>query len=306
MSEFDMRDIQKSFYEDGNISPQEADLIFQVNNAAKVYPEEWPNVFVGAITDYLLRQQYPIDVIDESKAVWLSTRISEDGVVEGDTEMALMLNILRYAESIPPRLEKFVLDQVKMAVVDGLGALARNPEYERNVIDAQEVEVVRLALYGSGGQGGTGITREEAEFVFELNEATHGAKNHPNWTDLFVGVLGFHLMATFGMYKESHEEIMDRKKWLQDSTSIPFNISTILKGFKAWYELHTEDRTPEWNKDAVIQHAEKITNDEAGWLIERLNRDGILDDNEKALLRFVKENASGIDPKLEQLILKAA
>jgi hypothetical protein len=49
------------------------------------------------------------------------------------------------------------------------------------VIDAAEVASLRAMLFADGV-----IDREEADLVFELNDATSGAKNDPSWQVLFV------------------------------------------------------------------------------------------------------------------------
>ena len=49
------------------------------------------------------------------------------------------------------------------------------------VIDADEVKKIKEFLYEDGI-----IDREEAEFLFELNDAVTGKKNHPSWKTFMV------------------------------------------------------------------------------------------------------------------------
>lgn len=58
-----------------------------------------------------------------------------------------------------------------------------------SVIDAEEVKKLRQELYADGV-----IDREEAELMFELNDATSGAKNDPSWQTLFVDALTSYLL----------------------------------------------------------------------------------------------------------------
>lgn len=60
---------------------------------------------------------------------------------------------------------------------------------EDGVIDAMEVESLRAKLYADGV-----IDREEADFLFDLNDATSGMDNHASWKDLFVEALSDHLL----------------------------------------------------------------------------------------------------------------
>lgn len=74
------------------------------------------------------------------------------------------------------------------------------------VIDADEVKKLRTKLYEDGV-----IDREEAEFLFELNDATSGAKNDASWQALFVDAISSHLLDD----KTSPGEIDDAEAdWL--------------------------------------------------------------------------------------------
>jgi hypothetical protein len=56
-------------------------------------------------------------------------------------------------------------------------------------IDKEEVETLRKELYADGV-----IDKEEAELLFELNDATSGAKNDPGWKKLFVEAISDFLL----------------------------------------------------------------------------------------------------------------
>jgi len=74
------------------------------------------------------------------------------------------------------------------------------------IIDADEVKNLRAKLYEDGV-----IDREEADFLFELNDATSGAKNDASWQALFVDAISSHLLDD----KNSPGEIDDDEaNWL--------------------------------------------------------------------------------------------
>jgi hypothetical protein len=60
---------------------------------------------------------------------------------------------------------------------------------EDGVIDAAEVELLRKELYADNV-----IDREEADFLFDLNDATSGKANHESWQALFVEAITSHLL----------------------------------------------------------------------------------------------------------------
>lgn len=55
---------------------------------------------------------------------------------------------------------------------------------EDGVIDAQEVKEIETVVYADGK-----IDKDEADFMFDLNDAVSGKDNHSSWNDLFVKVI---------------------------------------------------------------------------------------------------------------------
>ncbi|MGM0485566.1 MAG: TerB family tellurite resistance protein [Planctomycetota bacterium] len=66
------------------------------------------------------------------------------------------------------------------------------------IVDADEVGQMRARLYEDGV-----IDREEAEFLFAINDAVSGAANHPSWGEFFVQAIADHVLQD----EESPNEI---------------------------------------------------------------------------------------------------
>lgn len=62
--------------------------------------------------------------------------------------------------------------KLKMAILDD------------GIIDEQEVKQLKEILYEDGI-----IDQEEADFLFDLNDAVSGKKNHPDWERFFVDAI---------------------------------------------------------------------------------------------------------------------
>ncbi len=74
------------------------------------------------------------------------------------------------------------------------------------VIDEQEVTQLREVLYADGV-----IDKEEADFMFQLNDAVSGKKNHSSWETLFIEAITSFLLddkTSPGIVDE------DEAKWL--------------------------------------------------------------------------------------------
>ena len=76
------------------------------------------------------------------------------------------------------------------------------------VVSEIEVKQIRVLLYSDGK-----IDKEEAEFLFELNDAVSGNENHPLWEKFFIEAITSFLLED----ETSPGEIDDEKaKWLLD------------------------------------------------------------------------------------------
>jgi uncharacterized membrane protein YebE (DUF533 family) len=74
------------------------------------------------------------------------------------------------------------------------------------VVDADEVAGIRQRIYADGK-----IERDEAEFLFAINDAVSGQANHPSWQKLFVEALTSHLLED----EESPGEVDEKEAtWL--------------------------------------------------------------------------------------------
>lgn len=97
--------IKHKIYEDGKIDREEANFLFELNDAVtgKDNAPEWKELFINAITAYVLEDEMSPDVIDEDEADYLYEQINGDGQID-DTERALLENIKAKAKNFPEKL----------------------------------------------------------------------------------------------------------------------------------------------------------------------------------------------------------
>jgi len=170
--------------EDGaGVSKNEADLMFDINDAVtgKDNSPGWKPLFVEAVTKHVLEDAATPGVVDVDECNYLIDRIGRDGIVD-KTEMALLINVVSHAQSVPDALNEYILDSLKAAVL------------EDGVISAEECTQISTVIYGTGSLDGVGVSREEADFMFEINNAVSGKSNAPEWTDLFVEAVCKHVL----------------------------------------------------------------------------------------------------------------
>ncbi len=175
--------LRAELYEDGIIDREEADFLFDLNDATSRAANDasWQGLFVEALSDFVLKDEASPGVIDNEEAAYLKSKIESDGVVDAN-ELALLVNIAATGQGAPDDFQAFVLESLKTALV------------EDGIIDEAEVGILRQVIYGTGGAGGTAVDRMEADFLFDLNDATTGNDNHPSWQALFVEALTAHVL----------------------------------------------------------------------------------------------------------------
>lgn len=310
----DVLKLRRSYYSDGEITPDEAEIIFALNDACPVQDPGWADCFVETITDYIVDQAKPEGYLTTDNADWLIARISKDGRIETKTEMELLVSVLDKARWAPQSLVRFALEQVKSAVLSGNGPLRSGKMLEPGVVTEGDVDLLRRILYSFGGDGNLAITQPEADILFDIDTATADADNHPSWGDLFVKAITNSVMAASGYATPSREEVLARDAWLdrRGELSLDKIVSGMTSGIRGLFSGY-EERSDEERAIARLeqQKIEIVTNEavtavEASWLAGRIGRDGMVSPNEKALLMFLKAESPSIHPSLQALVDKVA
>ena len=301
----DVLTLRRKVFADGVVHAREAEWLFALNDACQGNAPEWPAFFVEALVDYTVHQAQPHGYVSPENGQWLVDRISRDGKVKTGTELELLLKVLEEARSSPDSLVGFALKQVRVAVVEGSGPVRSGQSLQPGRIGKPEVELLRRILYAYGGSGNIAVTRTEAEVLFEINDATRTADNDPDWADLFVKALADHLLSNHGHDVPPREVALARAQWLDEPSGgfLRSMVSGLTGIWQAYRQPDAWEERLEEQKDA-IRSAERISTEEARWLADRLERYRELRDHEIALIAFLAEESTEIDPALRPLMDK--
>lgn len=317
----DVIQYRREVFGDMVVSLAEAEGVFALNDEVADTCQQWDEFFVEVMTDYCVNQANPVGYVSEVNAEWLVSRISKDGEVKSDTELELLVRIIERAKSVPESLSAFALQQVAHAVVAGNGKLVRDESLTPGVIGQPEAKLIRRIMYGVGTEGRIAISRAEVEVLFDLNDKTIEEQNHPEWNDVFVKAVAAHLTMASGYQSLTREEVLRREAWLDDTTvDVAGMLSRTLSSFadlmqgSGWAKASQSDFESsqeawgERNKHAELEgrRANPVEQPEAAWLAQRIGSDGVLHENEKALLCYLKEESDYIDPTLDSLFEKVA
>lgn len=299
----------------GVVTPKDADMVFVLNDRLGQNADpSWSLFFVEALTDYIVMQAEPQGYISEENAGWLIGKISHSGHVDTENELELLVKVLERAKLSPVRLVKFALEQVKLGVLQGSGVVGHKHRLEPGVIGEGEVELLRRILFAFGGDGNIAITKQEAEILFDINDATSEVDNHPAWSDLFVKAVANFLMASSGYVVPSRQEALRREAWLDTpSAGVGGFMSRMLTGSlnAVWdaYQHGTLDGEP--RKQATpsgltIGFEPRASAEEVNWVADRMGRDGLLHENEMALVNFLKSHQAHLNPRLHPILDRVA
>ena len=290
-------DVRRAVFPDGAVSRGEAEALFNLNDRVGDDDTSWNVCFIEAICDHLTLAQEPQGHVTDEGAAWLESRISHDGVIESVTELELLLKLLERAESCPARLHELARDWVSRAVLAGKGYEGRDHSLVPGQIGETELAMIRRVLFAAAGAGNVAVTREEAEWLFDLDTATEGFAHVAGWRDLFVSAVMNHLFAVGPSALLERGEMMRRASWLDAQGSggaghllrrtlgrLGGGHSELLADimYSGSAAKHVERRQAE----ATL--AEALTTPEAAWLVARIRADSRRTANEQALLDAVK------------------
>ncbi len=279
------------------VTADEAEALVKLNADAGDSAPEWRMLFIEALTDYVVRQEEPAGYVDEAKADWLIAAMSRDRCAKDD-EVEALIYVLEQADAAPPRYAAFVLETLKSQILGRTGAKG---------VTAADVERLRRVLFAAGGDSNVGVSRHEAEALFDLNDALRGAANDPAWSDFFVRAVANAVLYQATWQAPDSQTELGREAWLADTAFHLPNLKALLHPLQA---LKTPSVGQAWRAgvaadEAAEARAAQVTPDEAHWLTARIGKDGQTDPNEQALLRFLADNASSLDSELKTLVAAA-
>jgi hypothetical protein len=105
----EVKELEAVLYEDGIIDKDEADFLFELNNAVsgKANAPEWKDFFVKAITSFVLDDEQSNGEVDDDEAKYLYDQIKGDGQID-DIEKALLENIKAKSKNFPSLLAELL------------------------------------------------------------------------------------------------------------------------------------------------------------------------------------------------------
>jgi hypothetical protein len=297
-------ELRRNVFADGIMTRGEAQMLLDIDRAAKDKCADWAPLLYEAVSDYIVHQERPAGYISQDNAVWLQNTLASDSA---ETVTGLLVHVLEKAKSAPESLSAMGLRAVAKSVLANDAGTAK--------ISQEDVKMLRRVLYAFGSQDNAALSRAEVEVLFDLNDQTAEALNDPEWNELFTKAIASFILCASGYRAPSREDALRQEKWVEDTSvkvdgffgrMVSGGLSGVIDAFKSDHTL--EDAYAEKNAayEATIKEAELVDADEAKWVADRIGRDGVLHDNERSLLKFLKKESTGIHPILQPLLDQVA
>jgi hypothetical protein len=198
IKEADVRRIDNLIRADGAIGRAEAEMLFALQDAARVQDASWAAFFIGALTDHVVDHAEPSGYVNAENANWLMRWITTEGYVASRIEFDLLLSILERSRWAPVSLAIFALDQVRHAVVHAVGPLrAGNQFVPRGHMTEADCQAVRRILCSVGRDAHLPITRAEANALFDIDVCIEGERPTV-WSDLLLRAVAHGMLGSAG------------------------------------------------------------------------------------------------------------
>ena len=294
--------LRRNVFFDGVVCKQELNALFKLGERAPDGDIEWRQYFAEAAADHYLREEEPQGYLTDAEFQLLKMQVTRDGGQASALEMELLIHLLKNAVSSPTDMSEFIADQFRSYVANK----KNGPQ-----ITERDAELMRDYLYAAGGAGTVGITKEEAELLFDLHDMTADAENHPSWSDLFIKAIAAHLMQHVGYQPLAREEALRLNDWAKDTSINPIGFfgrmfSGGLSSVRESYGRKSVRAQRNDEDEIAAQIAEQVTAREADWLADRIGRDGRVHDLEQALIAYMRDLDADLPPKLRALVKDAA
>src|SRR5262249_24422519 len=151
----DVLSMRAQVYGAPQVAREDVEALIALDGAADTRAPEWGGFLGDAMVDYVVRQADPADYVDNANAAWLMGACAGPIAKAGGVEA--LVRVLEAAVDAPASLEAFVLQKAKAAVIAAGG------------IGAADVALLRRVVFASGSEGNVGVSREEADALFDID-----------------------------------------------------------------------------------------------------------------------------------------
>lgn len=268
----DVLAMRREVYGAPQVAGEYVEALIALDGAVAAGSPEWASFIGDALVDYVVHQEDPQDYVDDAKATWLMGACA--GTLRRDGAIQALVRVIEEAAAAPPSLESFVLGKAKAAVIAA------------GQVSAADVALLRRLVFAGGGEDNVGVSREEADMLFDIDDALGKAGNDEAWPDFFALAVADSLVEVSPFHVESRQDAARDEAWLSSRPGLfdffkhmphALDVKGVLRDvFNPYADERAEWRDAGAQMDADGAVAAAVTDDEAKWLLGRLGNGGAL------------------------------
>jgi len=276
---------------DGKITPDEAETLFAINDSLHERSDEWVDFFVEAIGEYTLNTLEPKGYVTEQQAIWLVDRLNASGRVESMAELELVVRLIERASNVPERMKVYVIGVIEHEVLTGTGPTRCGGELSDSFVTPAECRIIRRAIFAPGSDRPGAVSRREAEMLYRIKDATLEAANASDWKRLFVQGVGNFLQGYSSANAQiSRERAAELERFMADASS---NVGRFLGRMARtsptqFGKVFGRKGVNKPTRAQLVAADAAVTASEKKWLDAQVGGNGMVDEYDQALLRFLE------------------
>lgn len=248
---------------DLEITRGEAEALLALDRMQPESTTVWREFLADAIADHIVAAE-PAGILDEQKSEWLMEFAAPGGRAESAAAFETIVRTLERAAQSPSKISAFAIRQLQASIISGEGAAIGPRKHFSRTVDAEDAAQLYRILVAAGGAEGRPVTREEADALFDLHDATARSQNDTTFNDLF-----YRAIANYTLAESGHA---------------------------------LEPRMLALSPEHVLSAQTRPSNEQAAWLSERIMRDGRPTVPEFELLLLIGTEPLKTDTSLRALL----
>ncbi|MGB3796847.1 MAG: hypothetical protein WA957_11150 [Alteraurantiacibacter sp.] len=287
----EVRALRGAGWADGQMSREEAEIIFATQHAIESPSREWSDFFVEAIQNFVLNDSDPRGFASAEEANWLIGQIETDGKVCSMTELELLTRIIERAQNVPETLKTFALGVLEREVLEGVGPTRCGGELSETHVSAAECRILRRVVFGHSSDRPAAVSRREAEVLFRIKNAVTGSDNTPEFERLFVQAVGNYLIGfAHSNGQISRERMLELEAFVADNkASIGRFMGSMAKNAPNAFGVVFGKKDEGPSRSQQVAAEAEINGMEQAWLDQQIAESGEVDRYDAALLAFIAE-----------------
>jgi hypothetical protein len=180
--------LRKHTFPEGIRTSEDVVVMLALNNSCPEKCAEWNAFFVEQLAGFIVHHTFPQGSLDEINIAWIMRMFTTDGVVNSALELELILHVMEMSADVPGELRALALDQLRLAITDGIGGYKLSRAIDRKGITRQDVDFAMRIFRGIAEGGIIAVSPVEYHVLQRIEQATLPGANHPHWAGIMAAV----------------------------------------------------------------------------------------------------------------------